>query len=108
MFGAGAAMLLEREKELEALSATIAGACDGEGGLLLVEGGAGCGKSELIVAADDVARESGAFALVAHASELERDDPFGVVVQLLAPALAAFSAAERAELVDGPARLAAP
>src|SRR5918995_4743812 len=47
-------------------------------------------------------------ALAARGTELERDFPFALVGQLFEPVVHGASAAERAELLDGAARLAGP
>ncbi len=74
--------LLERDAELAALDELVAGAADGRGRLVLIEGPAGIGKSGLLaglrVRAGDELR-----VLTARASELEREFAFGVVRQLL-------------------------
>jgi DNA-binding CsgD family transcriptional regulator len=101
-------MLLEREKELGALFGVLSAACDGEGSFVLVEGGTGVGKSQLLRAAEDRAFELDVTTLAARGTELDRDLPFGVVVQLLELLITALPAAEREDLLAGPARLARP
>ena len=54
-----------------------------------------------------MAREAGAQVLGAHGSELERDFPFGVAIQLFEPRWIAARPDERASLTQGPARWAA-
>ena len=85
--GAREGELLEREHELEALRPLIARAAAGEGGVLVVEGPAGIGKSRLLDAARGQAAAAGMVALRARASELEAGYPFGVVRQLFEPAV---------------------
>ncbi|WP_028061064.1 ATP-binding protein [Candidatus Solirubrobacter pratensis] len=91
--------LVGRERELEALRAGLrnrAGAA-----LLVIEGAPGIGKTRLLLAAAGAARDGGARVLTARAGELERELPFGVIRQLLEPALSP-------ELLTGAAALAAP
>ena len=100
-------MLLDRDRELEALGALLDAAARGRGGAAVVEGPAGIGKSELLRAAARAAAECGVRPLVARAAELERDLPYGVVRQLLEPPVLGASETERAALLEGPARRAA-
>jgi DNA-binding CsgD family transcriptional regulator/tetratricopeptide (TPR) repeat protein len=74
--------ILERQSELAAIEGVLAKADAGNGSLLLVEGPAGVGKSSLLRAAPGDRR-----ALRATGIEFERDHAFGVVRQLLEPAL---------------------
>ena len=98
--------VLEREAELARLQAAVARARSGHGSLLVVEGPAGIGKSALLDATRAVAHAQGVRLLRARGGELERDFPFGVVRQLFEPALAEAGAAERADLLQGPAATA--
>ncbi|HEX8123777.1 MAG TPA: AAA family ATPase [Solirubrobacteraceae bacterium] len=100
--------LLEREAELSELESALADAARGAGRLVVLEGPAGIGKTRLLRAARDRAAEAGMRVLAARGSELERDFPFGVVRQLLEPAVHAAGAPEREELLAGAARPAAP
>ncbi|WP_448625817.1 helix-turn-helix transcriptional regulator [Geodermatophilus sp. URMC 64] len=100
--------LLEREAEVEAIVAALDGAATGRGGVLVVEGPAGIGKTRLLDAARAAAGERGFRVLLARASPLEREFGFGVVRGLLEPVVRAASPEERAALLDGAARLAAP
>jgi DNA-binding CsgD family transcriptional regulator len=84
---AGRTALLERQRELEALSEGLDRARAGEGSLLLIEGAPGVGKTELVRAVLAMAERSGMTMLVARGSELERSFAFGVVRQLLEPVL---------------------
>jgi DNA-binding CsgD family transcriptional regulator len=96
--------LLERERELAQLEAALASAAAGAGALAVVEGSAGIGKTQLLAVTRRAARERGMRDLSARGAELERDFPYGVVRQLLEPAVAS----ERDELLRGAAALAAP
>jgi DNA-binding CsgD family transcriptional regulator len=98
--------LLEREWELDTLTATIGAAADGIAGLLLVQGPAGIGKSRLLAEARTLAEERGLCVRSARGGELERDFPFGVVRQLFESQLVEDSG--RSRLLSGAARAAAP
>src|SRR4051794_41718594 len=86
--GAGPMRLAGRAQEVRALDAHLRAAAGGAGRLVIVEGPAGIGKSALLGVLRVLARQHGARRLPARASELEREYPFGVVRQLLEPALA--------------------
>ncbi len=100
--------LYEREAELAALSQALAAARRGAGGLILLEGPAGIGKSRLLAAARTMADALGMTVLTAQGIDLERDAPFGVAADLFAATLAAAPAAQHARLLAGQAALAAP
>jgi DNA-binding CsgD family transcriptional regulator/tetratricopeptide (TPR) repeat protein len=100
--------LLERERELGAIRRLCATAGAGTGGAILLEGPAGIGKSRLLAAARAEAETYGLRVLSARASELESGFGFGIVRQLLEPALAAASNEERTTLLSGAAALAEP
>lgn len=102
----GNAPLLEREAELARIDGLLADAREGAGGVLILEGPAGAGKTRLLQAALDAAG-SGFTVAVAHAGELERSFAYGVVRQLLEPLVAALPPAERRGAFAGPASLAA-
>ncbi|MGH3292868.1 MAG: AAA family ATPase, partial [Trebonia sp.] len=107
--------LFERETELAALSAALAAARAGAGGLVVLEGPAGIGKSRLLAEASAMADVLGLAVLTARGIDLERDAPFGIAADLFAPALTngglakadrTESAAARARLLSGQAALA--
>jgi len=102
-----AATLLERDEELERLSAQIRGACAGSGATVAVEGVAGIGKSALLAVAAELAAKD-MLVLRARGGELERDLPYGVVRQLFERELGARATADRERLLGGQAALAAP
>jgi DNA-binding CsgD family transcriptional regulator len=79
--------LLERERELGTLRDGVARACAGEGTLMLIEGPAGVGKTELAREGRAVAEEARLMPLEARGSELEQPFAFGVVRQLLEPVI---------------------
>jgi DNA-binding CsgD family transcriptional regulator len=87
--------LLERERELAALTAAAEAACAGAAGLAIVEGPAGIGKSRLLAALREQGPDGGLRVLGARGSELELEFPFGVVRQLFEPALADPGVRER-------------
>lgn len=78
-----AASLVERDVELEAISAALAER--GSGRLVVIEGPPGIGKSALLAEARTMAERAGGTVLTAQASPLERDLDFGVARQLLDP-----------------------
>ena len=90
--------LLERGEELAAV-AKLGSA----GGVLLIEGGAGIGKTALVEAACASARAQGSEVLRAQGAELEAVFAFGVVRQLFERRLLGSSHAERKQLLAGPA-----
>jgi DNA-binding CsgD family transcriptional regulator len=71
-----------------------------------VQGPPGVGKTRLLGAARESAREGGLLALSARGADLERDLPFGVARQLVEPVIATLPADERAALFAGAAGLA--
>jgi DNA-binding NarL/FixJ family response regulator len=77
-------VVLERGEELAAASELVEHVLDGRGGLLLIEGDAGIGKTTIVGAARDLARRHGLPAPGARGAELERELAFGVVRDLLA------------------------
>jgi DNA-binding CsgD family transcriptional regulator len=88
---AGAAVLLEREQELGIVAERLQRAREGEGTVVLIEGPAGAGKTELVRAARAAAMAAGLVTLEARGSELEQSFAFGVVRQLLEPAVSGGS-----------------
>ena len=98
--GAGVAgtdsALVERERELDVIAELLASSERGDGRLGLIEGPAGIGKSRLLSAARDRADDDGMTSLTARGGELETEFPFGVVRQLLEPALTEPARRERA------------
>src|SRR6516164_4466117 len=79
--------LLDREAELSAVAAAVALAPGRTGGLLVVRGPAGIGKSALLRVSERLAEEQGLLVLRARAAPFEREFPYGVVRQLFEPAL---------------------
>jgi predicted ATPase len=101
------AALLEREAELALIERGLEFARGGRGGLLVLEGPAGIGKTSLMAAADARAGGLGMCSLRARAGQLERDFAFGVVRQLFEPVVVGADAERRARLMSGAAALSA-
>ena len=90
--------LLERERELAAVDELVA-----RGGVVLVEGRAGIGKTALLEAACRRAAGLGREILGARGSELEAGFAFGAVRQLFERRLASADETERAGFLAGSA-----
>ncbi len=99
--------LLERTGEVEAIAAALDQAAAGRGGLLLLEGAAGIGKTRLLWELRRLAGERGFTVLGARCDELEGSIAFGLASQLLTAPLQRADRARRAELLDGAAAPAA-
>ncbi len=100
--------LLERDGELARIGQAMAAVQSGYGGLLVIQGPAGIGKSALLRALHEHSTRARLQILAAQASELERDFAFGVVRQLLETRIVRAAESERADLLAGAAGLAAP
>jgi DNA-binding CsgD family transcriptional regulator len=100
-------VLLERDGEMAVLGAAMAAAGAGEGGLVVIQGPPGMGKTGLLVAAVDHARAAGVRVLTCRGRELEREIALGVAIELLAPPVVAADPRQRARLLAGPAAAAA-
>src|SRR6266545_6803071 len=74
--------LLEREPELSRLRELVAAVVRAAGGLRIVEGEAGAGKTALLLAAAYDAREAGCEVLPARAGVFELTLGYGVARQL--------------------------
>jgi hypothetical protein len=98
--------LYEREGELVRVDALLAAARAGRGGVLLITGRAGIGKTMLLGAARERAGQAGMQVLAGRGGELESGFSFGVARQLFEPLLAGTGAAERDALLAGAARRA--
>jgi hypothetical protein len=96
--------LLEREGELAAVELLL----ERGGGVLVVEGRAGIGKTSLVEVACRRAGEVGHEVVRARGSELEAGFAFGVVRQLFERRLAAADGGEREALLAGPAAAVRP
>jgi len=96
--------LLERQRELSAIESWL----QHHGRLLLVDGGAGLGKTSLVDAACRRADELGYQVLRSRGSELELEFAFGVVRQLFERRLADVDQADRDALLAGAAAAVRP
>jgi tetratricopeptide (TPR) repeat protein len=95
--------LLERDGELAVLGQCLHDT--GAGGVVFVEAPAGGGKSRVLGAARELARESQTRILTAAGAELEREFPFALAMQLFEPL--SVGADEGNELLRRPLALAA-
>jgi len=77
-----------REHELQVVAGLVGGLAKGAGGVLVVRGEAGIGKSALLTAAAGLAADSGARVLSATGIQAEARLPFAGLHQLLRPVLA--------------------
>lgn len=100
--------LFEREGELRELYGLIDCSRRGPGRVLVVEGPSGIGKTRLVNIAKERARHNGVRVLFARCAEFEHGFCFGLIRQLFEPLLATASSDQRAALLGGAARLAAP
>jgi DNA-binding CsgD family transcriptional regulator len=99
--------LLEREPELERVSAVVRALGRRTGGVLVIEGAPGMGKSSLLDEARTRASELGFRVLSARATELEQGFPYGVMRQLFERLLLEADGGERDGWLGGAAALAA-
>lgn len=100
--------LLERDGERAAIAGALDAARAGEGGVILIEGPPGIGKTRLLREACADAEERGLNILRARGGELEGGFAFGIVRQLFEPAVAAADPKRRRSLFEGAAGLAQP
>jgi DNA-binding CsgD family transcriptional regulator len=101
-------ILLEREPELHLMQTAIRDAGDGVGGVVVIGGPAGIGKTALLHAAAAMAEDAGLRVLRARGSDLEQEFAFGVVRQLFEAPLTRAGAERREALLRGAAALAGP
>src|SRR5262250_2815079 len=97
---------VERDAELALLDRLCAASAAGDGGIALVVGEAGIGKTALLGAARTAALDYGMRPLESRGFELERTFPFGVVRQLVEPLLVTLTEEQREQLFSGAAALA--
>jgi hypothetical protein len=81
---------------------------DRRGGVLVIEGPGGIGKSRLLAHLREEGSARGFRVTGARGAELEQDFAFGLVRQLLDPVLVEAGPDGRRELLGGAAALAAP
>jgi DNA-binding CsgD family transcriptional regulator len=99
--------LLEREEELSRSRAAIEAAAAGAGGLLLVEGDPGVGRTSLLASIAASAAAAGLEVLQARGGALEGSEGFGVVRRLFERPVGRADTAARDELLGGAAAQAA-
>ncbi|CAA9500177.1 MAG: hypothetical protein AVDCRST_MAG53-1900 [uncultured Solirubrobacteraceae bacterium] len=95
--------LLDRDSELVALQRAADRAAAGQGGVVVVAGGPGAGKSRLLDEARALSHRAGLQVLSARGVELEHEHPYGIVRQLFE---AALLGPEQAPWLVGPAAAA--
>ena len=95
--------LLERGEELGALADALDEAAAGHGSPVVISGPAGIGKTRLVGAAADLARQRGLPVLAARGGELERSFPYGCVRQLFEREARDHGALTGAAALAGPA-----
>src|SRR5215471_16989250 len=96
--------LLERTGELARVDGLLAAARAGRGGVVVITGPAGIGKTVLLTEAMERASRAGMLVLAGRGGELEGGFSFGVVRQLFEPLLAGAVPGEEGELLAGTAR----
>jgi DNA-binding CsgD family transcriptional regulator len=100
--------LFERELESEIARRALKQSCHRQGGVLLIQGTTGVGKSSLLRTIRALALECGATVLHAQAGEFESDFPFAVTRQLFEPWFMNASDSERRNVFANAAKLAEP
>jgi DNA-binding CsgD family transcriptional regulator len=98
--------LVERDGELAQLGELLQAAQNGRGGVAIIEGPPGIGKTGLLQAVCDAAEGDAVEVLGARGGDLERDLPFGVVRQLFELRLRRAERGGTNSLLEGPAELA--
>ena len=101
---AGPQDLIERDSELAALKQSLAAARHGAGGIVFIEAFGGTGKTCLLTAAGELARQARMLVLRGAGNQLESGFAFGLARQLLEPLWLSRSPSQRRALVSGPAR----
>ena len=96
-------VLFERARELARIAGRLGEARAGDGGLTVIEGPAGIGKTSLLQAVRAQAEQAGMRVLSASGSQLEQDFAFGVLRQALARPLSELDADQRAAVSAGQA-----
>src|ERR1700742_251690 len=94
--------VLEREREQQILQRVVGQACTGSGGVVMVEGQAGAGKTRLLRIAAELGDAAGMRVLRGRGSEVDRGFGVGLVRSLLERAVGQFP-----ELLEGGAQPAA-
>ncbi|HEY7044047.1 MAG TPA: BTAD domain-containing putative transcriptional regulator, partial [Nocardioidaceae bacterium] len=88
-------VIVDRDRELAVLRSRLTDALGGGGGVAVIEGPAGIGKSRLLAEVAREAKDAGATVLRARGSQLEREYGLGVVRQLFEPVIGDEIARER-------------
>ncbi|RYE38846.1 MAG: ATP-binding protein, partial [Hyphomicrobiales bacterium] len=88
------APLLERGREVEAITRAVRSGTRGDGQMLLIEGPSGIGKSRLLAAAQAIGGDFGAEVLTTCGGELEQEFPLGLALRLLETRIARASQVE--------------
>lgn len=99
--------LLERAAEIAAIEEVLSEAADDHGGVLLLEGAAGIGKTSLLWELRRLASARGFQVLGARCDELEESIAYGIAAQLLTAPLQRADRRRRSELLEGAAAPAA-
>ena len=102
------AELCDRDHELVSVHQLLDDAVTGAGGLILIDGEAGIGKTRLIRAACQAAREKGMTVLTARGGDLEKDLAFGITRELLMSPVLTAAGPGHSRLFAGAAALAQP
>ncbi len=97
--------LLERAAEMTAFEEVMESARSGRGGVFVIEGPAGIGKTRLL--RDCVESAAGVTKARASGREIDRGHAFGVVRQLFEPLVRALGRTDRSRILSGTAALAA-
>ncbi len=95
--------LFERAHERRRIADLLDAAASGGGGVRVIEGSAGMGKTALLDLATSLAGDRGMRVLRARGSEIESDVPLITLRALLERALAGLDPERRAALLGGPA-----
>jgi DNA-binding CsgD family transcriptional regulator len=106
--GGTTTLLLEREAQVAALQGLADAARSGGGRFVVIEGGAGIGKTRLLAEGRSIAGAAGMRVLAARGGVLEGSFAYGIVRQLFEPLLTTVYPDLRAELLSGPASLIDP
>jgi DNA-binding CsgD family transcriptional regulator len=100
--------LLEREAEVEQIGTVLHSAAHGSGGVVLVVGAPGIGKTSLLAEAAVRAEHEEMAVLRARGGVVEREFALGVLMQLLSPRIEQLTDRQRDRAFAGAAGLARP
>jgi len=92
----------ERGDELVAIARALDDAAVGNGRVIVIEGVAGIGKTHLVRAARDLAKERGFGRLQAMGDELETSMAWGVVRQMVERSISRYAGEVREAILAGP------